>query len=100
GWDWGELSDKFGLENYNPPEDEWGWVCVDDNLEFNKVYHYIKDNLDNEEVIKVLKEHLRKMIRDEGTPDHYDAVWQGMLNIEDDIVFMQFVLAFLGHMWT
>lgn len=101
GWHWGELADAFGIEEYSGNGDKpMHYIKIDDKPYFNIIEHFIKDNFKNEEVIETIKDHLRKMIRDEGKTDHYDAVWQGMLNIESDIVFMQFVLAFLGHMWT
>lgn len=103
GWDWGELCDKFDLEDYEPPKDSqsYAYLNVDDVLEHNKVLHYLQDNWrDNKEVVDVIREHLRAMMDDCDEHTHYDAVWEGMLNIESDEVFMQFVFALLGHMWT
>lgn len=109
GYDWGELLDKFGIEEYEMPDNyNYSYLSIEDVLTFGTLYNYIKSNFRNDEVIEVLKDHLRAMIgqeqglsnTEEDEYTHYDAVWNAMLDIEDDDVFMQFVLALLGHMWT
>ena len=101
GWDWHELADKLNIPTYDPETDEMGYIEVDDVLSYKKIYNYLEDNFDNKQVIEVIREHLKKLIEQEGSEgNHYDAVWSGMLNIKSNYVFMQFVLALLGHMWT
>lgn len=104
GWDWGELCDKFGLEDYEVPKgnrDNYMHLKVEGTLEYNKVLHYLEDRwMEDNQVVEVLRDYLRSMIPDKGPYTHYDAVWNAMLDIKDDMVFMQFVFALLGHMWT
>ncbi|MFW6016829.1 MAG: hypothetical protein ACOCRK_10360 [bacterium] len=104
GWDYTELLKKFNQIEFEGVD--YGSLAVEDVCSYNQVLHFLQDNwLDdnykpNKKVVNVVKEYLRKMSRDEDKADHYDAVWQGMLNIKDDYVFMQFVFALLSHMWT
>lgn len=101
GWDWAELADKLNIEMTDPDVQSHEFSVIENDILYLKaVTNYLKANYDNKEVIGIVKDHLRAMMHDGEVHDHYDAVWEGMLNIKEDTVFMQFVFAFLGHMWT
>lgn len=104
GWDWYEIADKLGISTeYDlkyPEETKMHYLTVENVLVYNEVLHYLESNYDNKEVVEAVREYLRAMTGDGEYVGNYDKVWRAMLEIEDDIVFMQFVFALLGHMWT
>jgi len=98
GWDYEELLEKFNQKQFKEVDHESS--VIEDICSYNQILHFLQDNYENEQVVKVIKEYLYKLIGDKNTPDHYDAVWTGMLNIKSNFVFMQFVFALLSHMWN
>ena len=102
GWDWAELADKLNIEIEEPEVESYAFsIEENDILYYKAVENYLKANSQNEDVINILKDHLRAMLGDEmSTSGSYNEVWAAMLKIKYDDVFMQFVFALLPHMWT
>jgi hypothetical protein len=102
GWDWAELADKLNIKIEEPEVESYAFsIEENDFLYYKAVQNYLKANSQNEEVINILKDHLRAMLGEElNTSGSYNEVWAAMLKIKYDDVFMQFVFALLPHMWT
>lgn len=100
GWSYEELAEIFNLRCYLPEEvTENSLYTADDILAHNVVLHFLENNFFNEKVINTVRNYMKKMI-EEPMSGEYAKVWNAMLEIEDNFVFMQFVIAFLQHMWT
>lgn len=104
GWDWWEIGQKLNIDRkeYEPIDDRGYSLPENDIMYYHTVKHYLMDHWEEEGVLDVVREHLKKMTGDRSLEEcrGYDAVWSGMLQIENDSIFIQFLFALLNHMWT
>ena len=101
GWDWTELSEKFNMDyiDLDKEKDPQYISCqIQDTLEYRKLYHFLVDNFENEEVVNEVRNYVGRI--SEYGDSGYFKMWEAMSEIESDYVFMQYTLALLTHMWT
>ena len=100
GWDYSEIMNKFGIEDYDPPPEDdpyYQHVGIETVFRKRRVQAFLEENHNNPEVIEIVRDYLQTISCVDG---YYGKVWKAVSEIEDDFVFMQFVFALLYHMWT
>lgn len=102
GYDWTELFDAFGIRPKKTPHFE----TLEEEEKFydDVLLSYLKQRQNesyqpNPEDVKTIKRYLKELSKfkyDAG----YSKVWDAMIEIDHDEVFMQFFFALYKHMWS
>lgn len=112
GWDWSELFEAFGIWPKKFPS----FLDDEGKFSFEKEDKFFDDLLSNylskrakeaggdpcceihPEDKKIIRQYIEAHLK--SGAGEYGKVWKAMLEIESDIVFIQFFLTLYGHMWN
>lgn len=87
GMDFSELAETFGIRH------------SDDENEYNKnIRAFIKDNIDNKDVINVIRFFVNRLVQNDNIT-YKKPVWKGLSKVKDDCTFISFVIDLLEYMW-
>ncbi len=95
GYDWTELSEALGVI-----DDRKNYEMSDIELlrKTKKEFHIFRPNPDN---VEKCREFIRALLKEERKIGSSAApVWQGLLEIDDDSTFMQFLYYLLELAWS
>jgi hypothetical protein len=90
GWDYTELSEKWGLKNAKASG-------IKDYI--TDVFH-IRDEKQIKGVVKDVRDYLKALIKCSKKNDFKWPLWEGLLNITDDETLLQYTCNLVEGMWT
>ena len=96
GLDWTELEDYFGLNRADPVD-----VCFDSISETEPLAEFLKRNCvypASKRIVEPCRSFLRALSSVRQTHDY--PVWRGLLDVEDDVMFMVLFIRLLPYMWV